>query len=295
MRPRTAADPTSSSSQPSSFSSSTSVSAADRRQDADELVLMPSPTYASAEASTPSLPSGALPPPPQLSAGYHQPHSAAAAAAYLPGLAPSQAYGGSSGLGGVGTPYGLAMAPSQAPFHTLPPLRPDYHDASGGFGLAGPGPSSFAAAQAANGGYSQPLTMQLPSTTEGANHKRRASTISLPAANGAVGPESADGHDGEDGHDGGKRVKTPRACDRCRGKKTRCDLIIGSEPLICKFCQKVRLVLTPVVRCRVAALTARSSGSSPSASAERTRVHFLPADHRNTLQEAADRVDERPA
>lgn len=230
-----------SSTQPSSGSTS-----ARPRPDVDELVLMPSPTYMPG-SSTPSLPSGALPPPPQLSAGY-QHHSAA----YLPSMAAPHPYNGEPS-------YALPVnggGSSQAPFHTLPPLRPEYQDdGSEGYGLPGPGPSSFASAQV-NGNYPHPTHQHQQQhqqqrqqsgsqDVDAAPHKRRASTTSLPTGIA----ESADGHDGHDGDDGGKRVKTPRACDRCRGKKTRCDLIVGSEPLICKFCQKVCVVDVSVTTC----------------------------------------------
>jgi hypothetical protein len=47
--------------------------------------------------------------------------------------------------------------------------------------------------------------------------------------------------EGEDGGEEGaeKRNKTGRACDVCRGKKTRCDILPDIEPQICRYCKNV--------------------------------------------------------
>ncbi|KAL7412840.1 fungal-specific transcription factor domain-containing protein [Mrakia frigida] len=41
-----------------------------------------------------------------------------------------------------------------------------------------------------------------------------------------------------------KRTKTSRACDRCRGKKTRCDILPDTDPPLCAHCRNAKLDCT---------------------------------------------------
>ncbi|KAG8963102.1 hypothetical protein FRC03_003378 [Tulasnella sp. 419] len=67
-------------------------------------------------------------------------------------------------------------------------------------------------------------------TPTGGTHKRKRK------GDAAKGPSKAEEDDGDG--DKTKRTKTQRACDPCRRKKIRCDIIQDSDPLICQHCKQ---------------------------------------------------------
>lgn len=242
----------------------------------DELGLMPSPHYQPPAGSAAGTPTGepdyhqqqqqqrSLYPP-------QQPVDRMSSPRLLPLLGLPPASHQQAQYPSAARPGGLSMGPSSSSsyyssgavggtplgaYHELPPMLASPAGA-GYFALPGPGPASSSAASAATlaGGsaahYAQPQAAGGPSSSSpahshaSAGKKRRPSGSSTTLPRPAQAEDDADGHDGDDADGGGKRTKTPRACDRCRTKKTRCDLIPGTEPMICKFCVKVRRARAP--------------------------------------------------
>lgn len=71
--------------------------------------------------------------------------------------------------------------------------------------------------------------------------KKRKSLASTSTNTSASKPNGSASADGEDA---AKRVKTVRACDKCRTKKIRCDAIAETEPPICVHCRSHGLECT---------------------------------------------------
>ncbi|KAJ4487795.1 fungal-specific transcription factor domain-containing protein [Lentinula aciculospora] len=81
-----------------------------------------------------------------------------------------------------------------------------------------------------------------PSTsTSGAKRKRKSVKEKV-----ASDDEAASGQDGSrtQGIDPKKRTKTQRACDSCRTRKIRCDVLTDSDPPVCQHCRQYQFECT---------------------------------------------------
>lgn len=86
-------------------------------------------------------------------------------------------------------------------------------------------------------------TSRKGSNAGAATTKKRKSLASTTTNTGA-GKANGTGSAAADGDDIAKRVKTVRACDKCRTKKIRCDAIAETEPPICVHCRSHGLECT---------------------------------------------------
>ncbi|KAF9477542.1 hypothetical protein BDN70DRAFT_934111 [Pholiota conissans] len=106
------------------------------------------------------------------------------------------------------------------PRHSMPPDQQQHHD-----------PVSSASAQ--GGGKRKRKSVGEPSR----GGKDRASDDET-AASGSDAPRASMAQQKQAAIDLKKRTKTQRACDSCRSRKIRCDVIADSEPALCQHCKQ---------------------------------------------------------
>ncbi|KAI5124517.1 hypothetical protein M0805_003041 [Coniferiporia weirii] len=160
------------------------------------------------------------PPPPRMNPGYSVNGSA-----YAHGHPPTPSYHAApsphNGVAPAPPPYGYH--PMQYATHQYHHPYPNYpHYPMTGYSPPPPPPAQ------------QQVPQPEPSaSTPPAGKRKRKGTVD---SNKGKGSGASDAEESSDMHK--KRTKTQRACDSCRSRKIRCDLLVDSEPPMCQHCKQ---------------------------------------------------------
>ncbi|KAF9061908.1 fungal-specific transcription factor domain-containing protein [Rhodocollybia butyracea] len=149
---------------------------------------------------------------------------------YQQGYPPPQA-SSSSPPGGPPPPppphYAYPMAPSPHPYYTYQYPPPGPVMVYGGPPPPQPPPADSPAAPASS-------SPQPASSSTAPKRKRKSAKEKL----------SDDEGNSATAADGKKRTKTQRACDSCRTRKIRCDILSDSDPPVCQHCRQYQFDCT---------------------------------------------------
>ncbi|KIK57624.1 hypothetical protein GYMLUDRAFT_75242 [Collybiopsis luxurians FD-317 M1] len=162
---------------------------------------------------------------------YQQPHG------YPPPPPPPQ---GSPTPGGPPPPppphYAYPMAPSPHPYYTYqyPPPQPMM--------VYGAPPPAQPAPESSQAASPPPQTPSVSATGGKRKRKNAKEKVSDDEAPSGTDVARAQGQQGQ--ADSKKRTKTQRACDSCRTRKIRCDILTDSDPPVCQHCRQYQFDCT---------------------------------------------------
>ncbi|KAF5389940.1 hypothetical protein D9757_003653 [Collybiopsis confluens] len=133
--------------------------------------------------------------------------------------------------------YAYPMAPSPHPYYTYqyPPPQPMM--------VYGAPPPTHAPPEAAQPVSPPPQTPSAPA----AGGKRKRKSVAKDKVSDDEAPSASDGARAQAQQaqaDSKKRTKTQRACDSCRTRKIRCDILIDSDPPVCQHCRQYQFDCT---------------------------------------------------
>ncbi|KAJ3801439.1 fungal-specific transcription factor domain-containing protein [Lentinula aff. detonsa] len=134
--------------------------------------------------------------------------------------------------------YAFPMAASPHPYYTYqyPPPQPMMV-----YGAPPPPPHPLPAevAQA-----SSPPPQTPTSSTSNAKRKRKSAKEKAASDDEAASGQDGSRTQGQSQIDPKKRTKTQRACDSCRTRKIRCDVLAESDPPVCQHCRQYQFECT---------------------------------------------------
>ncbi|GAW01366.1 acetamidase regulatory protein [Lentinula edodes] len=133
--------------------------------------------------------------------------------------------------------YAYPMAASPHPYYTYqyPPPQPMMV-------YGAPPPPQPPPAEIAQANSPPPQT---PTTSSsGAKRKRKSAKEKAASDDEAASGQDGSRTQGQSQIDPKKRTKTQRACDSCRTRKIRCDVLIDSDPPVCQHCRQYQFDCT---------------------------------------------------
>ncbi|KAJ3974870.1 fungal-specific transcription factor domain-containing protein [Lentinula raphanica] len=136
--------------------------------------------------------------------------------------------------------YAYPMAASPHPYYTYqypPPPQPMMV-------YGAPPPPQPIPAESAQAASPPPPQTPTMSANAGAKRKRKGAKEKAVSDDEAASGQDGSRSQGQSQGDPKKRTKTQRACDSCRTRKIRCDVLPDSDPPICQHCRQYQFDCT---------------------------------------------------